>query len=369
MDMRIFSGIHGLKVRPLLGLCLLTLLLGCEQAAEPRPDVIKAVSTFAVESPTVDGTRRLPAKMEASQRVELSFRVSGKLTELAVRESDRVVEGQVLAKLDQSDYRNRLDDRKAAFVSARDDFERAKTLIIDEAISQRDYDEVLAEFRTTGAAYEQAKVDLQYTVLRAPFDGEVSTRLVENFEEVAAGQQVFYLADTSKMDVKFNIPESLMIMLRSENEVPDAEDTEVKLQLDGKADTSLPLDFKEFAKRADPITKTYEVTYQVAQPADGPLLLPGMTGTAQVRLLEFEAGQFMVPSRVVFGDIYMNPRVWVLNPENNTVQSRLVAIGRSAGISLAITEGVSAGELLVNSHVAFLREGESVTLADTSAGL
>ena len=128
------------------------------------------------------------------------------------------------------------------------------------------------------------------------------------------------------------------------------------------------MEFKESAQRASRQTKTFEVTYQVEQP-EGGSLLPGMTGNAQIRLYDFESDAYMVPTRVVFGDIYMNPHVWVLDPAAMTVSAREVSIGRNKGRSLAITGGVSAGEVLVSSHVTFLREGEKVELLDLQSNL
>ena len=350
-----------------LPLAAVTLLGACEQEIVQRDESVKQIATFVVEEATKDGIRNMPARLVASQRVELSFRVDGKLTELRVREGDDVGAGDVLAVLDQSDFRNNLADKEAAFINAQTEYERAKTLIVDGAISQRDYDQVKAEFGTSRAAFEQAKVDLEYTVLRAPFTGEVATRAVENFEEVKAGQQIFYVTDTSRMDVKFSVPEGVMILIDDAAKEAGEEDyVEINLSLSDRPGEVFPMEFKESAQRASTQTKTFEVTYQVDQPDNG-ILLPGMTGNAQISLYDFEDDAFMVPTRVVFGDIYMNPHVWILAPATNTVSAREVSIGRNAGRSIAITGGVTPGEVLASSHVSFLREGEQVELLDDSA--
>mgnify|MGYP001824336114 CR=1 FL=1 len=343
------------------------LLAACQGEPVVRDESVKQVTTFTVDEPVSGSQRNMPARLAASQRVELSFRVDGKLERLDAREGDFVTAGQVLAVLEQADFKTALQDRKAAFESARVDYDRARSLIVDEAISQNDYDEVRAEFRTSRAAYEQAKVDLGYTVLQAPFNGEVSSRLVQNFEEVKAGQQIFYVTDTSRMDVKFNVPESVMILLKGDADQPSG-DSRVHLLLAESPQEPLLLEFKEFSGRADPQTKTYEVTFQVEQPEDG-LLLPGMTGSARVELLGLQEGNLMVPSRAVFGDIYMNPRVWVLDTQSNAVSSQPVSVGRNAGRSIAITGGLEPGDVLVSSHMSFLREGEVVEPLDAAGAL
>ncbi len=245
------------KTRPLslvaglFSACALSFLLAaCQGEPVVRDDSVKQVTTFTVDKPVSDNQRNMPARLVASQRVELSFRVAGKLKRLEVREGDFVTAGQVLAVLEQADFQTALEDRKAAFESARVDYDRARSLIADEAISQNDYDEVRVEYRTSRAAYEQAKVDLGYTVLQAPFNGEVSRRLVQNFEEVKAGQQIFYVTDTSRMDVKFNVPESVMILLEGDIDQPRG-DSKVHLVLADNPQEPLLLEFKEFSGRAD----------------------------------------------------------------------------------------------------------------------
>lgn len=347
---------------------VLPFLAACEEQLDLPPPAVKEVTTFTVANPQNDSVRNMSARLAASQRVELSFRVPGKVVELLVKEGDEVSEGQILASLDQSEFKNALADRQAAFESATADYERAKVLIVEEAMSKRDYDAVVAQFRIARAAYDQAKVDLQYTVLRAPFDGEVSTRSIENFEEVAAGEQIFYMTDTSRMDVKISVPESVMLMVRKSGSTERDDAVSVYLKLADRPGEAFEMQFREAAQRADPETKTYEVTYQIDQ-IPGLTLLPGMTASAQVEFHDFTQGQFRVPSRVVFGDIYMRPRVWVLDEAAGTVTSREVTIGRSAGRSLTITSGVQPGDRLVSSHVAFLREGEVVTTDDASQAI
>jgi multidrug efflux pump subunit AcrA (membrane-fusion protein) len=93
---------------------LLSLLAGCaEEVPEEQVEVARPVKTLVVAAPETGGERKFPARIEAVRKAELSFRVPGKVQELDVKEGDEVSEGQVLAKLDTTDFEIVLADRQA----------------------------------------------------------------------------------------------------------------------------------------------------------------------------------------------------------------------------------------------------------------
>jgi multidrug efflux pump subunit AcrA (membrane-fusion protein) len=91
--------------------------------------VVRPVKTIVVVTPESGGIRHFPARIDANRKAELSFRVPGKVTELAIKEGDRVVEGQLIARLDPTDYQITVNDRQAPFDNARKNFERTKKLV------------------------------------------------------------------------------------------------------------------------------------------------------------------------------------------------------------------------------------------------
>jgi RND family efflux transporter MFP subunit len=180
-------------------LAALSACSGPQEELPPPP--VRPVKLFTVEGSDGAALRRFPGAISASQRAELSFRVNGVLQEILVKEGDQVKKGQVLARLDPTDYRIRVSDRQATFDSTEKNFNRAKELIQDGNISQTDYDRVEANFRTSEAALKLAKQDLAYTRLQAPFAGSIGRRDVENFEEIQAKQAIFQLQNVDQLDV------------------------------------------------------------------------------------------------------------------------------------------------------------------------
>ncbi len=356
--------------RLLLPLLLVSFLAGCGgggQEAPPPPS--RPVKLFTVEGGDADTVRRFPGRIDASQRAELSFRVPGKVQEILVKEGTRVEQGEVLARLDPSDYKLALDDREASYDKTSRNYQRAKDLVTDGNISQMDFDRIEAEFRSASAALEQARNDLDYTVLKAPFEGRVAERKVEAFEEVAAKQTVFWLQNTDQLDVIIDIPESVVRSLRpvTSEEASAAESRATKpisavARFDDHLDESFPLTPKEVSTKADPQTQTFRATFTMDTPKSFPVL-PGMTATVELDLgvIRDSEGIKWVPVRAVQADSGLEPRVWVLDPETMTVSSHKVTIGRMSGDMVEVTSGLYGGEEIVAVGAPYLAEGMKVT--------
>jgi len=350
---------------------LASLLVACGKQEEPMaPPASRPVKIYTVDGGAAQAVRQFPARVDASQRAEMSFRVAGRVQEIAVREGDMVSEGNLIARLDPTDYQITLEDRQATFDNAERNFVRGKELIVDGNISRIDYDRMEANYRTSEAALSQARKDLEYTEMLAPFEGRIARRLVENFEEVLAKQTVFHLQNVNALDVIINLPESLVRSVRANSRVNDLEEAvgtrrnklPAWVNFGDRADTQFPLTIKEIATKADEQTQTYQVTFTMSSPEDF-TVLPGMTASVSVDFADIIVGDGAkwVPVRAVQADTELGPRVWVLNPESMTVSSRDVSIGRMSEGRIEITGGLEGGEEIVEVGAPYLAEGMRVT--------
>jgi len=364
----------GLLPRLIISGVVLAGLAACggEQQAAKEP-ASRPVKVFVVEGGEVDAVRSFPGKVDASQRAELAFRVSGKLQEVLVKEGDLVEEGQVLARLDPTDYELVLEDRQARFDNTERNFKRARELVKDGNISRLDFDRMEAEYRSATAALSQASKDLEYTVLVAPFRGRIAQRDVENFEEVMAKQTVMWLQNIDQLDIVINLPESVVRSVRGgvSREVGDGEHTDPAVrataQFDGRDNETFMLRPKEVATKADPQTQTFRATFTMAAPTTF-TVLPGMTATVLLDLSELVIQDSVrwVPVRAVQADAGLEPRVWVLDPVTMTVSPRSVSIGRMSGSMIEVFDGLDGGEEIVAVGAPYLAEGMRVTrMAET----
>ncbi len=361
---------RGKTPRFVLSGLLLSGLAACgREEPVPPPPATRPVKIFTVEGGTADMIRTFPGRVDASQRAELAFRVSGQLKEILVKEGDLVEAGQVLARLDPADYEVVLEDRQASFDNAERNFTRARELIVDGNISKLDFDRMEADYRTSAAALSQARLNLEYTVMASPFTGRIAERRVENFEEVLARQTVFWLQNIDQLDVIIDMPESVVRSVRGsarrDRDIAHGEAAsplKAYAQFEGRSEERFPLRPKEIATQADQQTQTFRTTFTMEAPTSFNVL-PGMTATVVLDLTGVvdKEGVKWVPARAVQADAGLEPRVWVLDAENMTVASQAVEIGRMSGRMIQVYDGLEGGEEIVAVGAPYLAEGMRVT--------
>lgn len=352
-------------------LCALVMLAACGERDDgvPSEPAVRPVRTVFVGDSSDSELRRFPGRVEATQQAELSFRVAGQLREVLVREGDRVEAGEIIARLDPTDFQTTLADRQANFDNAERNYRRASELVESGSISRLDYDRMEAQFRSAEAALEQARNNLAYTELRAPFTGRIAQRLVENFEEVQARQPVFYLQGDQQLDIVIDLPETIIRRVRRGDAVESGEDVRTSeaarvrawATFSDHAELELPLTLREVATRADTSTQTYRVTFSMAPPTAF-TVLPGMTAEVAVDFSPLLSGDnvFWLPASAVQANAALEPQVWVYDSGSGTVSARAVETGRVADDRIQVLSGLDGGEEIVAVGAAYLSEGMRV---------
>ena len=336
---------------------------GCGDGAEEEAPAVRPVKSMVVGD-VLSGTRSFPGKVEASERVDLSFRVSGPLIELPVERGQEVARGQLLARIDPRDYRIALDEAEAAYTKAEADYQRYQSLYEKDAVSISELDFHRAQRDVAKARMDNAEADLDYTYLRAPFAGLIGNRYVENFEEVQVNQVICSVHDVNHLDIVVDVPEHL---IAHAGDVLNA-DLDVIARFEADPGREFALRFKEVAAQADPATQTYELRLTMPQP-EGLTVLPGMTAEVVSRGSRTVSGEtriFTVPASAVFPSVDGEAQaVWVLDQGAMTVHRREVEIGAVTGSgSIEVLGGLGPGERIVVAGVSHLREGMKVRLME-----
>lgn len=302
--------------------------------------------------------RTYPGTLEASEQAELAFRVGGQLIELPAQAGLQVKRGALLARLDEAEYRNTLAERQARFDLARTQYEQATKLLKKKLTSQLQYDQTKAELKSARAALDQARDNLRYTSLTAPFDGIVARVDVENFQAIQAKAPVIQLQDDERLDVRFSVPESLISQLKRVDDPAIIHAICASTQFSAQPARSYRACHKEHESVPDPLTRNYSVVFSL-EPVNDITLLPGMSASIELDLSAFlpddTAKGLLVPVEAVF-EQDEKKWLWRVDAEMRATRTQ-VEIGRFEGEMLEITDGLGADDKLIAAGVDYIREG------------
>jgi RND family efflux transporter MFP subunit len=361
-----------LAVQALFGSAAVFFMAGCAkpEVAPPPPPVVQVLEVAPTNAPT---SVEFIGQLDSPQNVEIRARVEAFVDEMPFTEGTEVKKGDLLFKLDDKPYQERLAaangalaEAKAALNKYEKDVARLKPLAEKRAVPQQDYENAVASVDvgkaavvTADARVQAAALDLGYCEARAPVTGLIGARQVSIGEFVGKGQPTL-LATISVLDpIWFYCNVSEVAYLRADEETrrtgKRVQDLPVSLVLASGAVHPEQGKFVFIDRAVDSKTGTLRVRAEFRN-ADK-VLRPGMFGRIKVDL-GARADSILVPERGVV-ELQGKSFVWVIGGDNKASQ-RPVQVGRQYNDQLLITEGLKPGERIVIEGLQKVREGAVV---------
>jgi RND family efflux transporter MFP subunit len=341
-------------------------LAGCSEASPKTPEV-KSVRTLVVDLRPVEDDRSAVGEVRPRYESELGFRIAGKVVLRAVDVGASVKKGDLLARLDTQDYRNKLKSAESDIVAARAVLTEAEAtegrlrhLLENGNTTRANYDVALKNLRSAEAkldasrtAMEMAKDQLGYAELRADFDGIVTAVNAEAGQVVNVGQTIVRLARPDEKDAVFAIAESAFER-RSGNERPEI----IALLLSNPSIKAEGV-VREISPVADPATRTFQVKVTLKNPPEQMRFGGSVVG----RVKTSTKAMPVLPGSALF-DKAGRPAVWLVDPATSTVLLKPVAVARYETDRVVISAGLVKGDVVVTAGVNRLRENQKVRLAE-----
>lgn len=354
-------------------LICLALLPACGKGEEPAKtaEPIRPVKLIKVGGSLAGKTRKLPGTVRAAERVDLSFQVPGTLIELPVKEGQNVKKGMLVARIDPRDYETNLRNEEGRLAKAEAGLayaiaEHQRYLkvkaadagaVSDSMVSLKAASEKVerANLKSAKASVAAARDQLEYTRLKAPFEGVIAQKYVDNFKEVQAKEAILSLQNVKDVEVLIDVSERMRTPIRKT--LP-----RFYGELAAVPNRRFDLTIKEFATQADSVTQTFRVVLAMPAPA-GINVLPGMTVNVSIEFDEDadRSAEILIPAIGVFADTAGKSHVWVVDPQTRKVRRRAVTTGELSGSgSIRIVSGLNAAETIAVSGVTKLHEGQTV---------
>ncbi|CZF85668.1 efflux RND transporter periplasmic adaptor subunit [Grimontia marina] len=290
--------------------------------------------------------------VRAAERADMAFRIGGRLTKIFVNEGDEVKKGQLLATLDSRDAKTALESAELELKNTTLEYERAQAIYKkSQAISKADLDAITTRFDLAKNRVAEAKRQLEYTELHAPFDGIVGRKMMDNHIQVQANEPVLTVHDLNDLEVVINIPHQ--VMLSGGNR------TKAIAEISSIPGQAFPLTLRTFATQADSVSQTYAVVLGLEQV--GFRVLPGMAVKVipDTNAITDENTLITLPLTAVVPDNQGKQFVWVVG-EDNKAEKRYVDVGALVKDRIVVKQNLALGERVIIAGVSSVREGMEV---------
>lgn len=332
------------------------------QAGAKAQTVIELAASDVAQAQTRELAKGLAisGSLKAVNSAIVKARAAGELQGLAVREGDQVHAGQVLARIESTEYDARMrqaqeqaDAAKAQIDIAQRQYDNNKALVDQGFISKTALDTSLnnlhaarSNHKAALAAVEVARKTLADTVLKAPISGVVSQRLAQAGERVAVEARIVELVDLSRLELEATLSAADSVTVRPGQQA--------MLQVEGMP-RPVAARVARINPSAQPGSRSVLAYLAIQDPAG---LRQGLF--AQGTLQTGQTSAVAVPLSAVRTD---KPSPYVQLVENNAVAHRAVepgARGDADGETMVAVNGLAPGAVVLRGNVGALREGTAV---------
>jgi RND family efflux transporter MFP subunit len=337
-------------------------LSGCSterQAKILSAETVRDVSVLALKQASIPDELEAVGTVRAAQTSDVASQMMGNIVEIRVHEGDHVHRGQVLAVIDDSQPRAMVDRAIAGDLAAQQQLvavdsdltlaestlKRCQYLYEQKVVSQQEFDEVNARYHATlarrdiaqagqaqaRAVLSQARTSLDYTRIRAPFNGIVTHKKVDSGTLASPGMPIFTVEDMRHFQLEVSVNESDLWCVRR---------GQVSVAIDALGNTELKGKVLQIVPAADPASRAFLVKIEL--PTDT-RLRSGLFGRAR-----FSRGRqlaLLIPRSAVVERGQLQG-VFVLD-QNKFASLRYITLGKPSGSEIEVLSGLQDGERFV----------------------
>ena len=352
-----------MKTKYILVFLLLFIFTACKKDREEeiiRPVKIQEINSSQNENLNID----FPAQISPTQKTILAFKYAGKIKSINFESGDFVKKGQVIATIDDSDYKVNLEAfskkyeaANAVVQNAEAQFSRAEKLYKGGAMPKKDYDNALMQknvaistLKEASAGLENARNTLNDTKIIAPYDGYIDKKIVEAGTVIPEGGPVISFISNEITDISVNAS------LKDLENIKNASNIIFKDNLSEKV---YSLKIKSIAQNPDSINLTYPVTFTFSNLEKNEKFLSGQTGTVTISVKNNGNHEILIPFDAFFEDNGSNVYLF----KNGIAVKTAVEIGELRETNkISIVKGLKNGDKVIVAGVSKLVDGDKVKL-------
>lgn len=306
-----------LKVSPLSAIAIALVCLAlpaCKQrAAEVHEEAHRVLVTSPVRKDIVL-TQQYVCQIHSCRHIEMCALENGYLEAIPVKEGQKVKQGDTLFTILPTLYQAKLDAEVAEVQLAQIRFDNTQRLFQQNVVAKPEVDLARAELAKAQAKVALVKAELNFTFIKAPFDGIIDHQNHQQGSLIAEGDMLTTLSDNSVMWVYFNVPEARYLEYQA-----DKDKDSIKIELELANGKKFPHLGKIGAIEADFNNETGNIAFRADFPNPEGLLRYGQTGTVILSRVEKDA--LVIPQRCTY-EILAKKYVYVVaKPDEKSKQA------------------------------------------------
>lgn len=287
------------------------------------------------------------------QNILLNAELSGMIQNIYVEEGDVVKEGDIIARIDDAGLKERIDELKNRLSLAKTTYERRKRLWEKDIGSEIEYLQAETEYNSLKQNISQTRKELEKTVLRAPFDGEIDDVLAEVGEMATPGAKpIVRLTSLEHLYIEASVPGNYMGNIRK--------GTPVKVN-SKSSDITFETTIARVANTIQESNRSFRIRIDIPKDVDHQLK-PNMV--LKLIINNYDNDQaFVIPESILQENTSGQPYIFKAKEEENgqlKAALTLVELGRSYNGRIEINKGIDSGDLIIIEGAKGLRKDQEV---------
>jgi len=339
------------RIFMLMGLCALLAIASCNSKKEEKEEQIEFLATNPVKMDTTT-TKEYVSQIRAIQHIELRAQERGYLEKIYVDEGQSVKKGQLLFQIMPNLYQAEMQKAQAEANFAQIEYNTTKKLADGNVVSPSELAMAKAKWDKAKAELQLSNVHLQFTQIRAPFDGIIDRFHVRLGSLVDEGELLTELSDNSKMWVYYNVPEAEYL------------DYKARVHKEGPVNVNLLMANNQMFKypgvvstiEADFNNETGNIAFRATFPNKDGLLRHGETGNIEMKVPYKNA--LIIPQKTTF-EVLEKKYVYVID-KNSEIKSREITIAAELPHLFIISKGLSTGDKVLLEGLRLVEENEKI---------
>ena len=315
---------------------------------------LSQITTFKAAQEPFEHYLELQGSVSTKQNIVITPEYNGILTNVYVKEGQRVSKGQKLAKIDDGGLSQQLAQLQIQADLAKTTFERQERLWNQKIGSEMQYLQAKSSYESQQEMVNNMQTQISKTIVRAPFSGTIDDVISDPGNVVAQGQtQLFRIVNLKDMYIETNVPETYLTSITKGKKVI------VEFPVLGK---TYEAKVRQAGNFINPTNRTFKV--EVAVPNKNQNIKPNLT--AKMKINDYSSDKaFLIPQSVISENAKGEQYIYVVENINNnigTTKRIIIQTGKAQGDIIEVLNGLEPNMEIIEEGARSVKEGQEVEI-------